>query len=88
MDKKVIKIVCEIDKKDTDRIFLTTYNKYDECIETFKHDFRMNDEDDLCCKMQQKVEIKTNSVYNMCSRIKDLSDSIVIGVPLIYFVEV
>ena len=87
MDKKAKKITCEIDGKDTDRIILTVYNKYDECIETFKHDFRWNDEDDLCCKMQQKVEIKSTTVDNMLDRINGLFTFIVNGVPVIYEIE-
>ena len=56
MDKKVKKITCEIDKEDSDRIILTTYNKNDEFIETFKHDFRWNDEDIYVAKCSRKLK--------------------------------
>ena len=76
MDKKAKKITCKIDKEDSNRIILTVYNKNEEIIGTFKHDRVWNDEDDLCCKMQQKVEIKSTDFYGIWHLIDELYTSL------------
>ena len=81
------KIVCKIDKKDSDTMIFTVHNEFDEVIETFKHYYRMNDEDDLCCKMQQKVEIKATDFYDMFEGVNGLFTFIVNGIPYIYEIE-
>ena len=87
MDKKVKKITCEIDKEDSDTMILTVYNKNEEIIGTFRHDRVWNDEDDLCCKMQQKVEIKSTVFDNIWQFICDLYRSLSEGDILTFEIE-
>ena len=87
MDKKVKKITCELDERDLDVMILTVYNKNEEIIGTFRHDRVWNDEDDLCCKMQQKVEIKSVVFYNIWRFIHEAYSSLCEGDSLTFEIE-
>ena len=71
--KAVNKITCKRHFDDfNSKLTFEAYDKHGCRVETFDHYYKWHDEDDLCVKMQEKIEISSAEFSKMWENVQNL----------------